>query len=255
MAYTATKTGTFQETGFRIGRVISKTFDVFFQNIITFTVIAGIIWLPFVIFSAVEQAGQVPNAGPPTAAQITQSLVSLAIIMVLSPLATAIILHGAFQSMRGRPVSLGESVSAGLSRFLPLLGAIFLSALGVMLGMVLLVVPGIILLLMWYVAIPACVVERTGPVRSLGRSRELTKGYRWRILAIVLIIGVLSAVGRVLIAAVGGALGSQWAGVALIVLWQGLSGGFGGVLGAVIYYYLRVAKEGVDVDQIAAVFD
>jgi hypothetical protein len=39
------------------------------------------------------------------------------------------------------------------------------------------------------------------------------------------------------------------------IIWQGVAGGFGAVLVAVAYYYLRVAKEGVDVDQIASVFD
>ena len=41
-----------------------------------------------------------------------------------------------------------------------------------MLGFILLIVPGLILFTMWFVATPACVVERLGPMRSLGAARS-----------------------------------------------------------------------------------
>src|SRR5215475_5262435 len=34
---------------------------------------------------------------------------------------------------------------------------------------------------MWFVAVPACVEERLGPWTSLRRSRDLTKGHRWKL--------------------------------------------------------------------------
>ena len=52
----------------------------------------------------------------------------------------------------------------------------------------LLVIPALILYVMWFVAIPVCVVEQLGPFRSLGRSRQLTKGHRWKILGLLLVI-------------------------------------------------------------------
>ena len=48
------------------------------------------------------------------------------------------------------------------------------------------------------------------------------------------------------------------AGIALLVLayvWQALITAFSAVMTAVSYYYLRVDKEGVAIDEIAAVFD
>src|SRR5207302_7500833 len=101
--------------------------------------------------------------------------------LFLGTLCQAVILHAAFQDMRGRAVNLGESLSVGLRRFLPIIGASILLSLGAAVGMLLLIVPGLILLTMWYVAIPACVVEELGPARSLGRSSELTRGNRWKI--------------------------------------------------------------------------
>ena len=131
----------------------------------------------------------------------------------------------------------------------------FLSTLGMMLGMLLLIVPGLILMTMWYVAVPACVVEGTGPVRSLGRSRELTAGYRWKMFGLILLVIVISVIGSMVVTLPAVFLAGIWGQLAVQLVWAGLSGGFGSVLIAVAYYYLRVAKEGVDVDQIASVFD
>jgi hypothetical protein len=39
------------------------------------------------------------------------------------------------------------------------------------------------------------------------------------------------------------------------LIWSAFVGAFSAILGVVIYHDLRVAKEGVDTDQIAAVFD
>jgi hypothetical protein len=130
-----------------------------------------------------------------------------------------------------------------------------LFTLGATLGFLLLIVPGVILMVMWYVAVPACVLEKTGPVRSLGRSRELTKGYRWKVFGLILLVYVLSILGNAFGALLANTAAGMWGAAIAQLIWQGIAAGFGSVLIAVVYYYLRVAKEGVDVDQIAAVFD
>ena len=248
MAYAQTATDKFSGTEFQIGKVISKSLQVYSENIVIYSLIAAAVGVPTLVLTVTQVA----------AAQESQAIIAIAsfiVIMFLSPLAVAINLHAAFQSMRGRPVSLGESVAGGLSRFLPLLGVMILFTLGATLGFLLLIVPGIILMVMWYVAVPACVLERTGPARSLGRSRELTKGYRWKIFGLILLVYVLSIIGSVLGSLLVNTAAGMWGAAIVQLIWQGLAAGFGTVMIAVVYYYLRVAKEGIDVDQIAAVFD
>jgi hypothetical protein len=156
--------------------------------------------------------------------------------------------------MRGRPVRLAESTSRGLARFLSLLGVMILQALGVGFGALFFLIPGFILMVMWYVAVPTTVVEQLGPIRSLGRSRQLTKGFRWKLFGLLLLTLVISLIGGSCIAFVA-RYGSPPVQAVTQAIWSGVSGGFSSVLIAVTYYYLRVAKEGVDIDQIAAVFD
>jgi hypothetical protein len=156
--------------------------------------------------------------------------------------------------MRGRPVRLGESIQRGLGRFFPLIGGGILVGLGMMLGFILLIVPGFMLYTRWYVFAPVCVVEQKGPLGSMKRSAELTKGNRWKLFAIFIIV-ILTAT------LIGGAIRLVLAAMSPILalavsgLWQGVWSAFNNILSVVIYHDLRVAKEGADIESIASVFD
>jgi hypothetical protein len=248
MAFANSKADAFLDAEFRLGVVISKSVSVFLQNIFGFTCIAGTAGLPVVALAAARMYGDPLN-------KWTYVLIGMPPTLFLMALTTAIILHAAFQHMRGRPVRLVESISCGLSGSLVLLGVMLLYGLGVMLGFLVLIVPGVMLMAMWYVAVPACVVEKTSPEQSLRRSSVLTKGFRWKILVLLVLYYALHVGGGELLASTLTVSSSFWVRLAAEVGWQGFSGGFSSVLIAVSYYYLRVAKEGVDVEQIAAVFD
>lgn len=121
-----------------------------------------------------------------------------------------------------------------------------------MLGFLLFVVPGVIIGCMLYVAIPACVIEKLGVTASMSRSVALTKGYRWQIFGLFLLVVVISALGAFVFTLIGGA---GLVGQLLAFGWQVVSTAFGAVLSAVIYHDLRMAKEGIDLDTLASVFD
>jgi hypothetical protein len=89
----------------------------------------------------------------------------------------AAIVYGTVTDLSGRRASLGSCVSAALKVLLPLIGLSIVSTLGMMLGLILLVVPGIILALGWSTAVPVKIVERAGVFESLSRSWALTSGY------------------------------------------------------------------------------
>jgi len=106
-----------------------------------------------------------------------------------------------------------------------------------------------------YVAMPVCVVERLGPVKSVGRSGDLTKGHRWKIFGLWIVIAIVSGVMQGLLSGIAAALGGPLVARIAVLVWNALFGAFSAILAVVAYRDLRVAKEGVDTDQIAAVFD
>ena len=77
---------------------------------------------------------------------------------------------------------------------LPLVVAGLLAGLGIALGFVLFIVPGLFLLTIWAVIGPVIVIERSAALDAFGRSRTLVRGHGWTVFAIVLITGLLSGI-------------------------------------------------------------
>jgi hypothetical protein len=292
MSVPSVRAGRFREGDFRIGHVLSRTALVFSRNFLKYFAVTAVASLPPLLVGFVVPTSPTTIANPFQNFRVAAFTVLLTI--VLSLLSQAIVLYGAFQDMRERPVRLADCLKVGLGRAFPIIGLAicaaivtivyvlfmalafsqllkFLSpALG-LLAFLLLLVPLPILYLMWFVATPACVVERLGPIRSMGRSRALTKGHRWKIFGLILVIVIpaliVSAVIVVVMARLG--LGSTlqigafvdlraahvtWAQV-FSLIWTAIWTAFFAILGVVSYHDLRVAKEGVDTEQIAAVFE
>jgi hypothetical protein len=79
-----------------------------------------------------------------------------------------------------------------------LLGAGLLAVLGIAIGLVLLIVPGLVLLTWWSVISPAIVLEGKGAIESFGRSRELVRGRAWSVFSVVILTVLISfAIGIV----------------------------------------------------------
>ena len=237
---------------FRVGRVLDRTFSVLSRNFLAFFVVTAVAGLPTFLLS---RSTDVIETGQNMALGFGLILLGFFLAIVLYTLSQAIVLYGAFQNMRGRPVSLIESLQVGLRRFFPIVGLAIGMSFFVMLGFVLIFIPGLILLTMWFVATPACVVEKLGPFRSMGRSADLTRGYRWRIFGLMLVLFLISAVAGPIIDAVLATMGGTMLVLIGSLIWNGIWGAFYAVAAVVAYHDLRVAKEGIDIEQIAAVFD
>ena len=78
------------------------------------------------------------------------------------------------------------------------------AGLGILVGLVLIVVPGLILLTLWSVAAPVVVLERPGGLRALGRSRELVRGNGWNVFGVILVTVILVVVLSGVIEAIAG---------------------------------------------------
>jgi hypothetical protein len=230
---------------FRIGVVLSKTFSVFLSSFGSFVLLAFIPMIPVLVITLIALSG------PVTARGGAMSGLSAILAFFLAIVAQATTLYGAFQQMGGNDFSIEESLSVGLRRSLPVLGVALLSALLTGAAALLLVVPGIIVACMFYVAVPACVIEKMGVTASLDRSTTLTRGYRWQIFALWALVMVVGGIAEIVLSWFGGAF---WGGL-LNFGWQVVATAFGAVLAAVIYHDLRVAKEGIDTNSLANVFD
>jgi hypothetical protein len=92
------------------------------------------------------------------------------------------------QVLDGGQPRIMAAIGVGLRRFFPVMGACGYAGLLMLLGFILLIVPGFIATAWYFLVVPVCVLERLGPGASLRRSAALSKGVRWRLFALFLVM-------------------------------------------------------------------
>jgi hypothetical protein len=251
-------------TEFRAGRVMSRSFSILFRNILPFGLLALVLTSPTYVYTILT------GYGDPMADDLEYSAGTVVLGMVeflLAYLVTAALVYGTIRDLRNDRASVGECFSKGLSLMFPVIGVVIVSGLVTGLATLALIIPGIIVAIMLWVAIPVAVIEQRG-LNSLPRSAELTKGYRWRIfflglLLLVVFIGVVFLMGGLMAAII--LAGTDSSGefstasltglIAIEWVFSAFVSALIAVVYAVSYHDLRVAKEGADSQQIASVFD
>ena len=74
-----------------------------------------------------------------------------------------------------------------------------LAAIGIGIGLILLIVPGLYLLTIWSMLIPVIVIERRSAGEAFTRSREVVRGNGWSVFGLVLITFLLVAIASTII--------------------------------------------------------
>lgn len=179
----------------------------------------------------------------------------------------ALISRLVISTLDGNGESVGGAVDNIMRRLLILVAMAVLINFGVGLAMVLLFIPGLMLMTAWAMALPAASVERLGPVAALRRSMALTRGARWQVFGVILLVGIVGGGGILLI---NRATNSFYGGVrefdailsqgwplwyiATTAIFQSFGIAASASIHAALYVQLRVWKDGPQSDQLAEVF-
>ncbi len=102
-------------------------------------------------------------------------------------------------------LSLGETVSAATPYLGRVAGASILAGIAIGLGFVFLIIPGLYLLTIWSLIVPAIVIGQAGVFSSFSRSFELVRGFGWQVFGtyvlVFLILIVVSIVLQIILIA------------------------------------------------------
>jgi hypothetical protein len=194
--------------------------------------------------------------GRGAAAQAATSFVNL----LFGTITNGALIHATIARFESRRASLGECLDAAASVFVPLVGLSILYWLGLIVGFLFLVIPGLLMWCIWFVAKPVLVIERTSMIGAFGRSKDLTAFQGWKILGILLIVLMVAGVARLITQYVGfGILGpgpfrSRPSDLLLALPVSTLSSLLWPTVQASAYIELRNAKEGAPVDRLQEVF-
>ncbi len=216
----------YREAGF--STILGDTFVVFFRNWWAFwlpaTAVALFANLGLILFFAAPEQAFSSSLSGPTLLSISMGnsiglfILSLLLSLVAGSILQASLSYYAVRKHRRQEVRLASAFGRGIGKFLYVLvaaillmvllfvlgvaaGLLFIGSLivagiaGLCFGVMLLglVIVGIIIIeVAVSLYVPIIVTEDAGPVDSLVRSWDLTKGHRWSLFATYIVLGIIS---------------------------------------------------------------
>jgi hypothetical protein len=259
-----------------LGEVLDRTFSLYKSHFWLFT---GIMSWPFLILlffnislRALGMSRTIPVHGPGVAHAATLSpaliggavgggIIAFVLYLALAGAAQAATVFAVSDLYLGKGATIASSFRQVRGNIGRVLGVMFLTGLVVVLGFILLIVPGIILLCRTGVAVPAAMLEDTGPRDSLSRSMDLTKGFAMQMFLIFLLLWVLAlaaaAIFQVPFTILFATSKPQALSFGLLLLQnlssfvsQVLVGPVATIAFCLMYYNLRVRKEAFDLQHL-----
>lgn len=227
--------------GIDMGRVISGTFEIYAKQIGLLLPAALILFLPAAVLS-----GLVRESGT----SILLSLVAVAVGLIAAYWFQGMTVEAVRDIQDGRrDYSVGQLFRSAMPVIGPLLVVGILAGLGIGLGLLLVIIPGLILLTIWSVVAPVVVVERTGAVAAFGRSRELVRGNGFPVFGVIVFFFIINAIISAILTAIltgvsdtfGGYAVASWLTNALVAPLQAIAV-------ATLYFELRRAHGEPEVD-------
>jgi hypothetical protein len=175
------------------------------------------------------------------AASPSLALLSLLIILVATVLFTGMVVELVADVQDGRRDASARQLLRAVA---PVAGQLIIvglvAAVGIVIGFVLVIVPGLVLLTLWSVAAPVVVLERPPGLRALGRSRELVRGNGWQVFAVIVLLYVV-VVGASSALEVAAESAGTAAGIVVRVVVGVLTAPLSALAASVLYFDLRSA--------------
>lgn len=112
--------------------------------------------------------------------------------LIIQCLALTCVMHATVAHGADRKAGLAACLNVSGKRLLPLLAVLVCYSVAVMLGSLVFLIPGIMLAILWSVAMPVIVEERRGLFGAFGRSQNLTRGARWKLFGLFLLLLLMS---------------------------------------------------------------
>lgn len=252
------------------GELLDRTFSLYRSH---FGLFVGIFALPHLIVFAFQCVGVALQNPSNPAANLFVTFIwgigALFLAVIVAAASQAATVVAVSDVHLDRPASVKDSFSRVKGHILGVIGVSMLVGLGVGAGLIALIVPGVLLALMWSLAIPVKILEDKSATDAMSRSSDLTKGDRGRIFVVWLLFIVLSIAISALIQlpieyAAGvssrGALqrvSAAWqvASLAAAFVSQSLVGPLATIAFSLVYYDERVRKEAFDLQLMMSTID
>ena len=117
-----------------------------------------------------------------------------------------------------RDSSLGDLFKSVTPVLVSLVLAAIVAGIAIGIGFILLIIPGLILVTWFAVFAPVIVLERAGPIDSLGRSYNLVRGSSWQVFAVIVVLFIVLFVVQLVLIGVVAAITDSVVGIVIASL-------------------------------------
>jgi hypothetical protein len=235
--------------------IVDAAFQLLRRDYVSFVTIMGIAYVPYLVVLMLMSnlLGVNPDDASVGGALFVlgSTLASLIWLTVVS----AALVVAASDAYTGQRVDVGRALRTVLPRVVGVLGVGLMRTFLAAFGALFFLVPGLYFYTRYVAAPAALIVEHRGALASMARSSELTRGRKWDVLkalALVyiiymLLIGLFAVAGTALSQVTGiGLLPDLLTSVGTILIYPLPS-----IVETLLYYDLRIRKEGYDIELMA----
>ena len=177
----------------RIGEIVSEAVEVYRRFFGRLVATAAAAFLVLDLIGAISATALGDSLGD----WLAWGLVALVIGIVGSFWIAGALVLAVDDVADGRAdLSIREVYDRVRPQLLALIVAGLLAALGILVGLVLLIVPGLYLLVRWSAVAPVIVLEKLDAGASFSRSATLVRGHGWRIFWLLVVVGLLAGIAH-----------------------------------------------------------
>ena len=241
-----------------IPELLSRGLGLYLNNFLPLFLIAILANMPMMLFSSLLNKIEALEMG-----EYLQFLLPFLVVWIIqlmtSVTAASLSILVIARRYLGRKADLNYLLPQALKLVLPVMGLGLLNGLAVALGFVFLIVPGFILFSGLSMAQSILVVEKTGIIESMKRSWRLTSGYKFQVFGIMFLTMMIGSIcggflDMLSTPLLGGADENSFIALFLPVLTSALVGPFVSSVSVLLYFNLKVEKEGFVLEGLAAQF-
>lgn len=226
--------------------IVDAAIEVYRRNPIHFLLLAAIVRVPWLIVQIVLVGGRENDA---------EALMTSVMIgaggLVSYFLTAGLVVHMASELYLGRETDSFETIRSVWPKTIEVFVASILQTVAVVIGLLLLLFPAVWITSLIFAVIPAIVIEKKGVGEAFSRSSQLSVGMKGHVLSalgLVVLIRVIVELGIGIIALLIPMLELRYvllavAGMLIYPLF--------GIAEALIYYDVRIRKEGFDIEMLA----
>jgi hypothetical protein len=242
------------------GVLLDRAFRLYTGNFSLMLGITATAYVPFYLIMLVIESsigGNLPSHDAGVSTLLVQLLFLILWASIAFPIASGATTYAISERYLGNQVTIGEALRRGLHHFWPLSIAQITATIRVMFGFMLLIIPGILWMLSYSLIVPAIAIEGQRALPSLRRSRELIKDYRGKAFCILLVVNLLQLVLAGGVSVISGLIfaNNSASGDILSSAANNLLSIFVAPLGIVaailLYYDMRIRKEGFDLEMLS----